>query len=293
MYIQAHTYQYIAVAPADALSYSGSASVATIMSNLAMRMGLSLENNGVNVSLSNPTFGGSLVAQMRACARAANIYAQIDQVRSVLAIWPKNGSRSGAPVMVSPQTGLVGYPRFGLRQIQFKTLFNPSLVTGRRVQVQSSLQPACGIFTVIGLDIDVAAEEPNGPWFSTVTAAVIAVLVGPLRQADNCGNLGLNSERKPWRRLGRRRRLVSAGHCITTPAKKYGAQLSCSGQPIAAMSRPAASATWAMRSSACAPSDPILFCHTQIRLGPGKPRGDHDDSATGTAASWRNWQVWW
>ena len=173
VYIQAHTYQYIAVAPADALSYSGSASVATIMSNIAMRMGLSLENNGVNVSLSNPTFGGSLVAQMRACARAANIYAQIDQVRSVLAIWPKNGSRSGAPVMVSPDNGLVGYPRFGLRQIQFKTLFNPSLVTGRRVQVQSSLQPACGIFTVIGLDIDLAAEEPNGPWFSTVTAAVI------------------------------------------------------------------------------------------------------------------------
>ena len=168
--VTAYVGQYHAVAPNASLSYSGTADVAVILGNLAQQMNLQLENSGVQSKLSNPYFSGSVIDQMKACARAANINALIDPVRGVLAIWPKDGSRGGQIPLISPQTGLVGYPDFSLNQITFKTEFNPNIVCGRQVQLQSSIQPACGTYTVQSIETDLATETPGGSWFQTITA---------------------------------------------------------------------------------------------------------------------------
>ena len=154
--------------PVNALSFQGTADVASIMQGLAQTMGFGFENNGVNVKLQNPYFAGTALAQMRACARAANIYAQID--RDVLAIWPKNGSRGGEVPVISAATGMIGFPKFSSNGIQVATLFNPSLRIGQRIQLQSSLTPACGTWEVFGLAHSLDSETPNGHWFSSFLA---------------------------------------------------------------------------------------------------------------------------
>lgn len=154
--------------PVAARSYIGSTDVATIMQDIAGTMGVGFENNGVDVKLSNPYLPGTALAQMRSCARAADIYAQLD--RGVLAIWPKDGYRSGDIPLVSPETGMVGFPTFSSQGVMVRTLFNPALKLGGRLQVASSLPPACGIWTAAQVHHRLESETPNGAWFTEVFA---------------------------------------------------------------------------------------------------------------------------
>jgi hypothetical protein len=131
-------------------------------------MGLAFENSGVTGKLSNPYFPGSARSQAQACARAAGISMIIDNGK--LAIWPKNGSRNGAVPLISPQTGMIGYPSYTALGIMLKTLFNPSIGFGGKIKVQSELPAACGEWAVYSLDHDLEAMMPNGRWFSTVMA---------------------------------------------------------------------------------------------------------------------------
>jgi hypothetical protein len=165
----AHTLTPQAVAPATASSFQGSADVATMMSGFAKLMGLPFENNGVNARLSNAYYPGSLRDQAQACADAAGI-AWNHGEGGVLAIWPKFGWRDGKiPLIAPPPIGsMVGYPSYSDLGINVTTLYDPSIVFGGRIQVQSKLIAACGTYAVYGLHHHLACEMPDGPWFTTV-----------------------------------------------------------------------------------------------------------------------------
>lgn len=160
-----------AIAPAPPSSYQGSADVATIMAALARQMGLVFENNGVQERLSNPYFPGTALDQAQACARAAGINMVIDA--GVLAIWPGRGVRGGDPAVISPDTGLVGYPTFTSKGITFRTLFDPTIRYGAVVDVRSSLKPASGRWGVYSMFLSLEAEMPNGEWFVDVFATAL------------------------------------------------------------------------------------------------------------------------
>lgn len=74
-------------------SFQGSADVAQIAEHLAKKMGLSFENSGVKVKLSNPYSSGSYRTQMLELAEHAGIQWTID--RGTLAIWNPGQSRKG------------------------------------------------------------------------------------------------------------------------------------------------------------------------------------------------------
>jgi hypothetical protein len=181
------------VAPVPASSFPGSTDVATIMSGFARQLGMGFENNGVNVQLPSPYFSGTLQDQIRKCAEHARIDTSLDtaQGNGTLAIWPKGGSRTSivnAPI-ISPSTGMIGYPAITQQGIIVKTLFSPLITRGGRVQVQSELlsgtltavaknnstfQPPAmaqngnSIWTVYKLDHALDSLVRNGQWMSTV-----------------------------------------------------------------------------------------------------------------------------
>lgn len=157
------------VKPVGAISFKGETDVAGIMQGLASKMGLTLENGGVNVKLSNPYFPGTALAQMRACARAANINATVDC--GILKIWSKNGALPGPMPLISPDTGMVGYPTLNSSGMSIKTLFLPDLRPGREVEVQSSIPMACGIWRLGPISHSLSSEIPGGPWFTTFQCA--------------------------------------------------------------------------------------------------------------------------
>lgn len=150
--------------------YSGAVDVATIMADLAKQMspqpqGLAFENHGVSVMLSSPHLKGTLLDQVKSMARAANINFSIEN--GTLAIWPKGGHRRGDPILVSPETGMVGYPSFGGGQgLVVTTLYMPTVHLGSRIEVKSSITPACGIWAVYSVTHELQSETPNGRWFT-------------------------------------------------------------------------------------------------------------------------------
>lgn len=167
--VEAHVGSFEAVKASPPLSYKGSADVAVIMQGLATLMGLSFENNGVQVKLANPYFPGSLREQAKACAEAAGIGWIIDNEK--LAIWPAGQPRNGAVPLISPATGMKGYPSYSSKGIVVQTLFNPSVGFGGAIEVQSQQTPACGRWIVFSLMHDLESKTPGGQWHSTIGAA--------------------------------------------------------------------------------------------------------------------------
>ena len=173
-HVEAHTGLPQAVINVPASSYQGSTDVATIMSSLATLAGLAFENNNVQQKINCPYLPGSARDQIAKLAKDAGINWFIDSGTTnnagTLIIWPKNGSRGGQIPLISPETGMVGYPCYTAMGIIVKTLFNPAIGYGGQIKVQSSLTPANGTWAVYGLDHDLDAQVPNGQWFSTILA---------------------------------------------------------------------------------------------------------------------------
>jgi hypothetical protein len=171
LHIEAHAGAYQAVQPAQPTSVQGSGDVAQIMSQLAGQMGFAFENGGVSgVQISNPYLWGSYRNQALSLAKAAGICWDISN--NTLAIWPAGQPRSSSGVIISPQTGMVGYPAFNQAGIIVRTLFDPTnlLQQGSLITVQSDLTPACGDWIINQLEFDLESKVPNGQWFAIANA---------------------------------------------------------------------------------------------------------------------------
>jgi hypothetical protein len=154
--------------PVPPLSYKGTVDAATVMAGIAAQMSppIPLVNSGVDVQFVNPYWPGTLRAQALAAAREGQFNLFMDDTE--LAIWPNGGARDGLIPFVSPDTGMVGYPMHTQAGIQIMTLFNPSIVFGRRVRISSELVPAIGdTWTPSSIAHDLESELPGGKWFTT------------------------------------------------------------------------------------------------------------------------------
>lgn len=162
-----------AVQSANPLSYPGSADAGVIMQNIGAAMGLGgFENSGVSAQISTPYYRGSLKDQADACAAAGRFCWKADQSANVLAIWwPKIGRTKLAVPLISPETGLVGYPGYQTTQegggLALTTIFNPQIRVAGYVQVAgSSLAVANGRWQVFGVNHELESEVPGGSWFT-------------------------------------------------------------------------------------------------------------------------------
>jgi hypothetical protein len=158
-----------AVKPVSPTSYKGSTDVAATISQIAVEeMGLAFENNGVDVKIASPYLSGTALTKVRDLAQAADILWSID--RGTLAIWPRNGSRGGVVPVISPDTGMVGYPSLSSKGLTVRMLFNPNVKLGGDVEIQSAVTMACGGWRVFNFSHNLSCEMPNGPWFTTLEA---------------------------------------------------------------------------------------------------------------------------
>jgi hypothetical protein len=82
------------------------------------------------------------------------------------------GVRNGGTVpLISPATGLVGYPTYSDMGITIKTLFNPFIRLAQLVTVESSLAFANGSWGAYYVRHELESQTPNGKWFTHFTGA--------------------------------------------------------------------------------------------------------------------------
>lgn len=164
--IQAQSTAAAQLTPATPTSYQGQIDVATAMGALASAMGLTFENNGVNVQLSNMYLANTNLEKAKTLAQAAGIWMYIDN--GVMAIAPAYQPRSTPIPLISDQTGMVGYPTFDGFGVNFKMLFNPSVVFGGSLQIQSDIPQANGVWITTSIAYQLESEKPGGAWFAMV-----------------------------------------------------------------------------------------------------------------------------
>lgn len=155
-----------------ALSYKGTISASSIATAIAAQMKppLTLENDGVDVQLTDVNLPGDPMTQLRKLAEAAHFNWTTDDALAVLAIWPIGQTRQTAMVDVKAETGLVGYPSFNDMGIIFSTLFNPAMRVGGNIQMTSAVTPANGKWAPFNIQHDLQSEVPDGRWFTHVQA---------------------------------------------------------------------------------------------------------------------------
>lgn len=156
--------QMQAVAPT---SFKGPIDVVAAMSQLAANMGLTFENNGVSgIQLQNQYLPNTYLEQAKTLAAAAGIWLYVDG--DVLAITPQNQPRNKPIPLISAETGMRGYPTFDGVGVNFQTLYNPSLVFGGSIQIDTTIPQAAGIWIATSIAYKLESEKPDGAWFATI-----------------------------------------------------------------------------------------------------------------------------
>lgn len=164
-----------ALEPVAPVSFRGSIDAALIVASIAAQLSYNLENSGVSVILTDPYLPGTPLQQLQKVARAGNFNCIIDG--ETIAIWPADGVRGGQQPLLSPETGLIGYPLRTDNGIEVQTLFNPNLSVGSTVEVRSAITPANGIWQLFKVAHDLESETPNGKWFTTGEASLFGQAV--------------------------------------------------------------------------------------------------------------------
>ena len=164
--VQARVLGFESINPATPSSYTGPTDVATIVQSIAARMGYAFENNGVVVQLDSPYLPGTLAEQLRSVVKMAGIDSYVEG--NVIAITPKGQPRETPNWVLSPETGLVGYPTLDSRGfIQTIAIFNPAFRFGGRVRIEGSELPRANGDWLIGvLTNKLETLKPDGSWFS-------------------------------------------------------------------------------------------------------------------------------
>lgn len=160
--------QYELMQTVPPISFKGDVDAALVISGIAQQMNYQFENSGVTGKLPNPYYPGTPKAQLLKACEAVHCEWEVDDANRIIAIWPKGGARDGEIVLISKDTGLVGYPAFSQAGVRFQTLFNPNIEFGRHIRLESQFGPANGRWKVNAIAHRLESLVPGGLWFTDV-----------------------------------------------------------------------------------------------------------------------------
>jgi hypothetical protein len=168
-HIQARAFYFEAIAPVPPLSYPTAVSAVTVIEQIAKQLNVTVQNNGVTAQLgAGAYYPGTAYDQLQKVCNDAGVDYYI--MGKVLAICPHGFAQQNvAPIILSPQSGLIGYPvieRFG---VTIDCLFNPGIIGGGQIQVEGSDIPAAnGKWFPFALTHVLESLVPGGSWFSNL-----------------------------------------------------------------------------------------------------------------------------
>jgi len=155
-----------AMNPAQATAIAGPVSADQLFGGFANSLNLQLNNIDVIHAFNNPTFNGSLRDQVLAAAHEADCDVTFDD--SFLNIKGRFSFFGVTPTIISPSTGMVGYPLLSSDYMYVKSIFLPTVIQGTQIQVEDSeLLAANGLWTVVSVKHELESMMPNGKWFTT------------------------------------------------------------------------------------------------------------------------------
>ena len=166
LHIQAQAAFFNALKAIPPRSFKGAIDVPTVMAQIAGDLGYTFENNGVTTQLTDLYLPNTGLEQAKDLARAAGCDLYLDD--KVLAITPPNVPRKALIPLVSPASGLVGYPTFDGVGVNFQAVFNPGVTFGGSIKLETDVQQAAWEWIVTSVAHRLESEKPGGAWFSNI-----------------------------------------------------------------------------------------------------------------------------
>lgn len=164
--IEALTNFLSAVKPAPLYTYKGEIPASNIFERLAKEMGQGFENKGVDVKVRDIALSGS------PWSKAVNLSKQIgcELILDDDAMWiAPNGKQRGKQIPLwNKDTGLKGFPTFSQKGISATHLFDPSVICGGKVKIETVVPKATGEWRVFQVKHHIEAYKPSGKWETTI-----------------------------------------------------------------------------------------------------------------------------
>lgn len=122
---------------------------ATLFKQLAAEAGLQFKNNGINIKLSNPILEGAPIEQIQTLAKQLGIHANIDGDLLIIASY-------GEPlhigtILLTPESGLISYPKIDENGVIAEMFFDPSLRYGELIEIKSKAPKTSGFWKVYSM----------------------------------------------------------------------------------------------------------------------------------------------
>ena len=138
------------VLPTKPLSFKDEVDVASAIAEICKSMDMRFENSGVTAKVSNPYLPQTALDQIKKLCEAvdATMVVELDTI----SIAPRGHPRKIKVPIISPQTGLIGYPTPTLQGVSLQCLFDPLIKHNGQIEVKNSLiESTNGQWRIYGL----------------------------------------------------------------------------------------------------------------------------------------------
>lgn len=143
--------------------------VADIIAFLAKDSGYQFENHGVTHILTDTSLNGSNIDKIEKLAQMCNFDLYIEQ--RLIVICPKGADRPLKIPILSPDSGLIGYPSLDQRGLSFNCEYNNLVRFGGVTRIKDSLITVANAdWRVYGLVANLESNIPQGKWEMNVNA---------------------------------------------------------------------------------------------------------------------------
>ena len=158
--------------PVQSKIFEANTDAAAMIEGICKDMGYRFENNGASKIIADGgTYNGTRINMIKSIADAADFDLYIEQ--NNIAICPKGGPRKIPVPIISPKSGLVGYPIPDVRGVSFKAFYDPLIRFGGLVEIRDSVLGATvnRQWRIFGTTVTIEANTDGGAWFIECNAS--------------------------------------------------------------------------------------------------------------------------
>ena len=154
-----------AITAQEPIAIKGEGRVADIIGSLVRSEGYTFYNAGVTASVKDCHVSGDMRTKVYKLANAVGAKVCFDDKEVMLA--PIGEPFRSAFTKVNKDTGMIGYPTVDDTSVSVSCFFNPSILFGSLVQIESVVPRASGKFQVVKVVHSLSANNPDGgDWFT-------------------------------------------------------------------------------------------------------------------------------
>lgn len=158
--------------PITDTSIAGSATLKNIIGTLGGKVGVSVGDCDVNQTFTNVFLRGGFMSQysqLQQMLDPLNIF--LDYNSQHISAYNQNasGSSSNSDILLSKDTGMIGYPTFTEYGIIVNAIYQEGFKINRFVKVESEIPNVSGEYKIVqGSRHSLSSWVENGPWTSTL-----------------------------------------------------------------------------------------------------------------------------